>query len=194
MERTAPQHRAYIESILATASWCYCFRDGRSVLCSLQRFRQGFDATASEGIGAFIREDFGDGRSRARAWADHVRAWLAVPNVIPIRFEDTVKKTREQIEQLGRTLRMAPDFTEPLLPKPTKSRIEHWVSRITGKDESTNISGRGKGLEPVKWKDSFTRDDRAFFHQEAGDLLIELGYESSDAWIESAPNAARNAS
>ncbi|MBX3321936.1 MAG: sulfotransferase domain-containing protein [Phycisphaeraceae bacterium] len=194
MERTAPQHRAYINALLAQSTWCYCYRDGRSVLCSLQRFRQGFDTTASESISAFIREDFGDGRSRARAWADHVRAWLATPNVVPIRFEDTVKKTREQIQQIAAALSMNPDFLEPLLPKPTKSRLEHWFSRLTGRDESTNISGRGNGLEPVKWNNAFTRQDRQFFHEQAGDMLIELGYETSDAWIGASESAARSAS
>lgn len=33
-----------------------------------------------------------------------------------------------------------------------------------------------------KWKTCFTREDRLFFHQEAGDVLHALGYESSESW------------
>jgi len=183
MERTAPEHQSYIRELIATSTVCYCYRDGRSVMASLQRFRQGFDKSASSAISDFIREDHGDGRSRVRAWADHVRAWLGVPGVVPIRFEDTVKNTRQQIEQVSAALGMSPEWNEPLLPSPTKSRLEHWWSRLTGRDESTNITGRSQGLEPVKWREAFTADDRAFFDAEAGDLLIELGYESSHDWV-----------
>lgn len=192
MERTAPEHRAYIDALLARSTWCYCYRDGRSVLCSLQRFRQGFDRSTSEGISGFLREDFGDGRSRVRAWADHVRAWLDTPNVVPVRFEDTIRKTREQIEQLGQAMGMKPSMHEPLLPKATKTRLEHWFSRLTGRDESTNISGRGKGLEPVKWQQAFSEADRRFFHEEAGDMLLRLGYETSDAWVDGPRDKVRS--
>jgi hypothetical protein len=182
MERTAARHAEYIRDLLATSTSCYCYRDGRSVMASLQRFRQTFDASTSGTISEFIREDHGDGRSRARAWADHVRAWLAVPGVVPIRFEDTVRNTRQQIEQVAAALGLTPEWNEPLLPSPTRSRLGHWWSRLTGRDESTNITGRGKGLEPVNWREAFTPEDRRFFDDEAGDVLIELGYESSHDW------------
>jgi sulfotransferase family protein len=188
MERTAPEHADYIRSIIERSTPFYCYRDGRSVMCSLQRFRQSFDDNASTSISAFIREDHGDGRSRVKAWADHVRAWLAFPGVIPIRFEDTVKNTRQQIEQIGEALGIEPMWTEPLLPSPTKSRFGHWWSRLTGRDESTNITGRGQGLEPVKWRNAFAEDDRQYFDEQAGDLLIELGYESSHDWVHDGPN------
>ncbi|KAA0217480.1 MAG: hypothetical protein DYG94_00275 [Leptolyngbya sp. PLA3] len=183
MERTAPQHRAYIGVLLERSTWFYCYRDGRNVLCSLQRFRQSFDATAAEGIGAFLREDHGDGRSRVRAWADHVRAWLAVERVHPVRFEDMIKDTRALLDRVGGVLGMRAEMKEPLLPEATKSRLEHWWSRVSGRDESTNITGRGKGLDPVKWKQAFTAEDRRFFEEESQGLLIELGYEKSIDWV-----------
>jgi len=191
MHRTAPQHRAYIDDLIARSTVFYCYRDGRSVLCSLQRFRQSFDSSASSTISDFIREDHGDGRSRVRAWADHVRAWVGHAGVHAIRFEDTVKNTRQQIEQIGEALGHKPLWTEPLLPAPTKTRFEHWVARLTGRDESTNISGRGNGLEPVKWRTAFSEDDCQFFDQEAGDLLIELGYETTHDWVHNDPQGDR---
>lgn len=183
MERTAPEHRAYIDALLERSMWVYCYRDGRNVMCSLQRFRQSFDTTASEGIGPFLREDHGDGRSRVRAWADHVREWLAVERVLPVRFEEVVKDTRSLLERVCKALDLEPEWNEPLLPKPTKSRLEHWWSRVSGRDESTNITGRGKGLEPVKWKTAFTPEDRLFFEEQSQGLLVELGYEKSSDWV-----------
>lgn len=192
MERTAPEHKDYINALLNRASWCYCYRDGRNVLCSLQRFRQSFDSGASGSIGPFLREDHGDGRSRVRAWADHVRAWLAVERVTPVRFEDVVKNTRALLDRVGGVLGLEPEWTEPLLPAPTKTRLEHWCSRLTGRDESTNISGRGKGLEPVKWREAFTPEDRRFFEEQSQGLLVELGYEQSSDWVQ-APQKVRSA-
>lgn len=187
MERTAPEHRAYIDALLDRSTWFYCYRDGRNVMCSLQRFRQSFDNSAAEGIGAFLREDHGDGRSRVRAWADHVRAWMAVERVKLVRFEDVVKDTRSLLERVGTALDLEPEWNEPLLPNPTKSRLEHWWSRLSGRDESTNITGRGKGLEPVKWKAAFTPEDRRFFEEESQGLLIALGYERSSDWVNAEP-------
>lgn len=192
MERTAPEHKAYVDALLERASWCYCYRDGRNVLCSLQRFRQSFDRGASESIGAFLREDHGDGRSRVRAWADHVRAWLAVDRVTPIRFEDMIRDTRALLERVSEALQLEPAWREPLLPAPNKTRLAHWWSRLTGRDESTNISGRGKGLEPVKWREAFTPEDCRFFEEQSEGLLVELGYEQSSDWVD-APRKARAA-
>jgi len=194
MERIAAEHREYVQALLDRSTWFYCYRDGRSVLCSLQRFRQSFDPSASENIGKFLREDHGDGRSRVRAWADHVRTWLAVDRVVPIRFEAVVANTREQLKRVAEALGIEPEWTEPLLPKPTKSRLEHWFSRLTGRDESTNITGRGKGLEPVRWKDAFTLEDCRFFEEESEGLLVELGYEQSPQWPETIREPARSAS
>ncbi len=187
MERTAPQHKAYIHALLDRSTWFYCYRDGRNVMCSLQRFRQSFDSAASERIGPFLREDHGDGRSRVRAWADHVRAWMAVDRVQPVRFEELIKDTRGLLERVGGELGMKALMVEPLLPEATKSRMEHWWSRMTGRDESTNITGRGKGLEPVKWKNAFTPEDRQFFEEESQGLLVELGYEKSSDWVQAEP-------
>jgi hypothetical protein len=37
---------------------------------------------------------------------------------------------------------------------------------------------------PAKdWTQVFSAADREFFHREAGDLLIRLGYETSDQWV-----------
>lgn len=33
------------------------------------------------------------------------------------------------------------------------------------------------------WRDGLTKNDKAAFAREAGDLLIELGYEKDDAWV-----------
>jgi hypothetical protein len=36
------------------------------------------------------------------------------------------------------------------------------------------------------WRDGLTKQDKIVFAKEAGDLLIALGYEKDDAWVDSA--------
>ena len=44
--------------------------------------------------------------------------------------------------------------------------------------------GREKNRDIVKWREAFTRDDRAFFHEGAGEMMAQLGYEPNDTWID----------
>ncbi|HZD42030.1 MAG TPA: hypothetical protein VE131_15010, partial [Terriglobales bacterium] len=38
------------------------------------------------------------------------------------------------------------------------------------------------------WRSNFSAEDRLVFHREAGDLLIELGYEDDESWVRSRPD------
>jgi len=45
------------------------------------------------------------------------------------------------------------------------------------------IPGLFRRAKSPKWQDVFTPDDRSFFHAEAGDVLVKLGYAKSEKWI-----------
>jgi len=94
------------------------------------------------------------------------------------------KDTANTIDELGHTLDMEPAHRTPYLPKLRKSIWWARWDRVKGiRPQSTAMLGRHKGQQPAVWRRDFTVEDRRFFHQEAGDLLIELGYETSDAWV-----------
>lgn len=183
MDEIDPPNRPFVESLLERSPRLYSVRDGRDVMCSFQRFRQSYDPSTPGAISEFIRLDV-DGRSLARRWADHVRAWTAHDRVHLVRFEDVIHQTRDVLERLADEIGARPELAEPLLPPRRATRVQNWFARLTGRAASTNVVGRRTGLAPLRWREAFSREDRRFFHREAGDILIELGYESDDGWTD----------
>jgi hypothetical protein len=169
---------SWLEWIQDRATLLYVYRDGRDVLCSYQLFRQSFDPQAQTTIGKFLRQN-DNGHNRVRRWADHVRSWMNQPEAEAIRFEAVLTDPAAVLHRLGEILDQDPEMQEPLLPEPFDSIWESRWARLTGvRPESTAIiNGASKD-----WETSFTPDDRSFFHDQAGDLLLELGYESSPEW------------
>jgi hypothetical protein len=174
-----------IRRLIQNADIYYVVRDGRDVLCSVHLWRQQVDPKARCPLSEFLRQEE-NGMSRPRIWAAHVLSWLNKQGVRILRFEQIIKDTRKVLTQIGQELGLKPLYVEPLLPKRRQSDsrwADYWL-RLTRQFESTAIVGRYLGQKPQKWQDAFTCEDREFFQQEAGDVLIRLGYEVSEAWVE----------
>lgn len=173
----------WIKWLTKQAVLLYVYRDGRDMMCSLHRWRQRSEPRARVGISDFMRQTQ-NGMSRPRFWAHHVRQWLAQPGVVPVRYDHVVRQTDDVLRQLAGVLDLEPRWVEPRLPQRVggvwQGRL-NWLVRM--RPPATTMLGRWQGKEPLKWRQAFAEADRAFFHQEAGDLLVELGYESSDAWV-----------
>lgn len=178
LEEIRPADRDFALDLVARATRLYCIRDGRAVLCSYRTFKTRGARPVSE----FMRERV-DGISRVARWAQHVRAWLAEPDVLPVRYEQVVANPREQLARLGEQLHEEPRWQEPLLPRRLRSRADARLARLLGRSSSTTIVGRPRGGKSLKWQEALDEADRRFFHEEAGDVLIELGYEADDAWV-----------
>ncbi len=189
-EQWPDEMRAFADHLLGDADILYVYRDGRSVLTSLHLYMQFFHPAARCPISAFIRQEL-DGVNHVAAWSNHVRQWLAQPNVIPVKFEDVIQNTRETLDTLGQQLHAQPLYVEPLLPRRLRNIWEsRWLRMTSRRPEPSTILGDGHNRkQKVSWRDEFTEEDRAFFHEHAGDVLIELGYEDSDAWITRAPSS-----
>lgn len=157
----------------------YIYRDGRDVLCSYQLFLQKIDERAHCSIGTFLRQHREE-QSRVQRWASHVRGWRDASGVHTVCFERLLTRPAAVIRELGAVLGLDPTWTEPLLPDPFASIWEsRWARLVKMGPESTAIINE----KSQAWKEGFTSDDRQFFHNEAGDLLIELGYEKSGSWV-----------
>jgi hypothetical protein len=98
--------------------------------------------------------------------------WLQQP-VLSLRFEDIVLKRREAFDKLLDYL------------------ADHGFSPSISRDEAVQIlidsiepqkSGTFRKGKPGGWKDVFTEKNKALFKQEAGDILIRLGYENDMDW------------
>jgi hypothetical protein len=178
--------RHWIEWLRQRERIVYVYRDGRDVMCSYHFFAK-IDPTARCPIGQFIRQTDG-GVSRVRAWADHLRRWLREPGVVAVRFEDVRAEPRAALERLADELGLTPLYREPLLPRPLGGVWESRLMRLGGvRPQSTAIVSNLKGHRLERWREVFTRQDCEFFDEEAGELLLDLGYETSREWVTAQP-------
>lgn len=161
----------------------YVYRDGRDVMCSFHFFSAVYPSARCP-LAEFIRQDDG-GVSRVKAWARGVRRWMREPGVLCVRCEDIHRDPRSVVQRFARELDLTPRYREPLLPRQLGSVWESRANRVFGiRPSSSAIISRFKGHRLQRWHDVFTVEDRAFFHREAGDLLIDLGYEESAEWVD----------
>ena len=188
-----PELRPWAEFLARHARCCYLVRDGRAVMCSLHRYRGDFDPDARVPISRFMRQpDEETGVSRPKAWAMHVAACMNDPGIVILPFERMVREPRAQMDVLAERLGLTPRRVEPPLPKRAANRLALRWARLTAvRPQTTAVGSSLQRIRHVqKWTDAFSEEDRAFFHQEAGDMLIRLGYVQSDQWVTRPPPAA----
>lgn len=184
-DQLGAENTEFVSTLMHNADTYYVVRDGRDVLCSVYLWMQQCNPKARCSLSEFLSQEQ-NGMSYPKIWANHVQSWLNEPRVNVLRFEQNIKHTRDTLTQIGQELELKPLYVEPLLPKRRQSgsRWEDYWLRLTRNFESTTIVGRYDGEKPPKWQEAFTPEDREFFHQQAGDMLIRLGYEVDDAWVE----------
>ena len=99
--------------------------------------------------------------------------WLEQKSVMCLRFEDlinnrdaTLVSMLDEIEKTGYKI-----------PTPREKALAILVDAIQPKKSHTFRSGKTGG-----WKQYFDEDHKKLFKDIAGDLLMKLGYESSNDW------------
>lgn len=98
--------------------------------------------------------------------------WLDQP-ILSVRFEDVVLKRPEAFAAIL-------DHLEGYGFRPSVSRdeaVQVMIDAIAPEKSGTFRKG-----QPGGWKESFTGTNKALFKQEAGDILIRLGYEKDMDW------------
>jgi len=99
--------------------------------------------------------------------------WIQQPRILTLRFEDFITR-REQ--ELGRVLDHALAAGFPL----AKSRSEALNLLERGINPSRSPTFRSGKIGA--WKDQFSPENKRLFKEVAGDLLIQLGYETDNSW------------
>jgi sulfotransferase 6B1 len=131
--------------------------------------------TMEERIQAAIQgvDEPGSELSPIRTKYEGYLGWLEQPEVLCLRFEDLILdrqaalgKILDYLEQRG--------FT-PTLPRPQEIKILQQA--IAPKKSGTFRKG-----QPGNWREHFSEANKAFFKENAGDLLLRLGYEKDEAW------------
>lgn len=99
--------------------------------------------------------------------------WITHPGVCAVRFEDLIADRENQIVRMLEYLE-ARGFKASL---PRQEILEHLIKAMQPRKSETFRKGVSGG-----WKEHFGPDNIAVFKREAGDLLIELGYERGFEW------------
>lgn len=99
--------------------------------------------------------------------------WLAVPQVLLLRFEDLVNQRQIMLEKI---LQHAVSHGFSLNTTPEKA-IQILEYSINPQRSPTFRSGKTGG-----WRAAFKSEHKALFQQVSGDLLLRLGYETNDDW------------
>ncbi|HCK42177.1 MAG: hypothetical protein CMJ72_04800 [Planctomycetaceae bacterium] len=100
--------------------------------------------------------------------------WLESPTVCTLKFEDLVGSKQEE------SLTQITDFYSRQLCYDINPEryLEAMRVAIAPKRSHTFRKGKSGG-----WRNEFTSEHRKVFNTLAGDLLINLGYETDDSWV-----------
>jgi hypothetical protein len=111
--------------------------------------------------------------SPIRSKYDGYLGWLEQPGVLCLRFEDLILG---RAGALGRILDyLVQRGFVPRLPR--QQEIAILEQAIAPKKSGTFRKG-----QPGNWREHFTAANKAVFKEQAGDLLIRLGYEKDHDW------------
>ncbi len=134
------------------------------------------------GEGMFTEERL---RGAARSWNARVGKTaqngpaLLGPNYIEVRYEDLLARPNEEVGRLARFL--GADTSEKAVQQAVSSASFESLSkgRERGQEDTSSFYRKGVAGD---WNNYFTERDKEIYKEEAGQLLIRLGYEKNGGW------------
>jgi hypothetical protein len=124
-------------------------------------------------------------RRRARLWSSQVAGAvkdgpeLLGDNYTEVTYEGLLEDTEAQVRRL--TTFLAAGSDEQTVRRCVRKASFEKLSqgRKRGEEDSTSFYRKGVAGD---WKNAFSERDKQVFKEEAGDLLVTLGYEKDDSW------------
>lgn len=124
-------------------------------------------------------------RQRARGWDLYVRQGrkngrvMFDENYSELLYEDHLEKPHETLRELFGILGAdtGPEIIESVLEANSFEKLSE--GRARGQEASDTFFRKGISGD---WREVFTERDKGIFKEEAGDLLVELGYEEDLSW------------
>jgi Sulfotransferase domain len=134
------------------------------------------------GEGMFTEERL---RGAARSWNARVGKTsedgpaLLGPNYTEVRYEDLLERPNEEVSRLARFL--GADTSEKAVQQAVDSASFERLSkgRERGQEDTSSFYRKGVAGD---WNNYFTERDKEIYKEEAGKLLIRLGYERDLDW------------
>lgn len=168
-------------ALLAVSDQLYVVRDGRDVLVSYFYFQRKFNAGSTH-FSDYLRSPQRMGHQTVvKYWADHVTQWRNLLGQDKfVHFESLRQNMTETVTSLGQTLKLTRNHhaIEPI--KMDKQRMIRAFKCALGIQRSTAVlPGYGHSNN---WASHFSESDKDFFKKIAGQLLIELNYETDMDW------------
>lgn len=100
-------------------------------------------------------------------------------NYTEVKYEDLLVSPKPEVERILRFLG-AESSDETVNHCIDSASFEKWTKgRERGQEDSASFLRKGVAGD---WQNVFTEKDKRIFKEEAGDLLIELGYEEDNNW------------
>ena len=130
---------------------------------------------------------FAEGQLRkfAAEWSARVSSTVEDGPTLPgngyveVRYEDLLERPEEEVRRLLEFLRA--EASEKTVKRCVNAASFEKLSkgRTRGQEDPTSFFRKGIAGD---WSNVFTEQDKVLFKKEAGDLLIQLGYEKDDSW------------
>jgi hypothetical protein len=147
-----------------------------------QRYREDPRRLLETGEGIFTEERL---RQAAQSWYSRVGKTakdgpaLLGDNYAEVRYEDLLERPHQEVARLAAFL--GADTREAALERAVSSASFERLSkgRERGQEDTSSFYRKGVAGD---WKNHFTERDKEIYKEEAGKLLIELGYEKDLDW------------
>ena len=145
-------------------------------------YRQDPQKLLQTGEGMFTEERL---RGAARSWNARVGKTtqdgpaLLGPNYTEVHYEDLLERPNEEVGRLAKFL--GADAREKAVQQAVNSASFQKLSKGRERGQEDTSSFYRKGIAG-DWKNYFTERDKKIYKEEAGELLIRLGYERDLAW------------
>ena len=184
---TGLDERLFVRTILRNSPTIYVHRDGRDVLVSLYFYMKSMSETVrNQSFSRFLRGEVAlagaaTSLSRPAYWAQHVDAWLAKDNVLPIAYNDLERDQIATLQRVAAFLNI--NLHAGLVSQAASSQsdqpgaLKKALSRVRLWQPGSASSGHPRQGKSGDWRRVFSKQDRAFFMREAGHTLRRLGYD-----------------
>jgi len=189
-------YRAYYRNAV------YVLRDGRDVMVSayfhmlfpnernhprlVERTRAEIGVSNYDDVRAnlptFIRYMFEvhDRRMFRFSWAEFVRTW-GRSNKIRVRYEDMLSDCAGTLAATVSALTGTEPDSRRIDAIADKYSFESQSKRRRGEESTKSFLRKGVAGD---WREKFSPEARAAFHELAGPELVEAGYEPDDRWVD----------